>query len=787
MATFFETAGRFAAWLEKHGGTRAELVVGYYKLGSRRPSMTLICLWLLAAPAVAQTLDTPADIADEAALPRIMPRFAHAFIDSQPRGQPADLNVLFRAQLVAGLYSEALASLDQLRAPLADNPSPRVRARYLDYVLYARSQLAVKQAKTFQAAYRKTFRAVIGRLDSRTAAMAVNGLSFDNLSQASQAWQQDLAALKGKPAISIAESSKLIGDYNDREIYRVLGSAGAELIAEDDAHRYTVQRDVQVATPDGARICALIVRPTGKRKLPTLLQFTIYNDAGALFRDARRAASNDYVGVMGLTRGKGCSPGEIVPYEHDGADAEALIDWIAAQPWSDGKVGMYGGSYSGFTAWAAAKHHPKALKAIMVGAPVAPGIDVPMEGNVFWSFVYPWPFYTITNKALNNELYNDRARWAKLDHDWYVSGRPYRDLDKIEGTANPIFDRWISHPDYDAYWQSMIPFKEEFARISIPVLQTAGYYFGGPGAAVYYLSQHVLYRPGAQHYLIIGPYDHFMAQRGTATAQGDVDTISGYRLDPAAKIDLTDVRYQWFDHTLKGAAMPAILADKINYQVTGANLWKHAPSIAAMANESLRYFLSAEVADHAYRLATTAPTGGSIALSVDLADRRDVDAQVPGGGVKDKGLDTSNSVVFVSDALANDAEMSGLFAGHFDFSVNKRDFDFQVSLYELTSDKDYVQLAPFWSRASHVGDPVHRLLLDPGKRQTLDFRSIRLMSRQLKAGSRLVAVIGVVKEPGREINYGTGNEVIGESIEDAKGPLQITWFAGSFLDLPIQR
>jgi uncharacterized protein len=750
-----------------------------------RHASIAIYLWLVAAPAMAQSLDTPADVTDEAALPRVMPRFAQSFIDSQPKGQPADLASLFRAQLVAGLYSDALASLDQLRAPLADNPSPRVRARYLDYVLYARSQLAVKQSKSLQAAYRKVFRAVIGALDNRTAAMAVNGLGFDNLSPASQALRQDLAALKGQSAMSMADSSKLIGDYNDRQVYRAFGSTSAGLIAEDDAHRYTVQKDVHVATPDGAGVCALIVRPMGKRKFPTLLQFTIYNDAGALFRDARRAASNDYVGVMGLTRGKGCSSGDIVPYEHDGADAAALIDWIAVQPWSDGKVGMYGGSYSGFTPWATAKHHPKALKAIMVGAPVAPGIDAPMEGNVLWNFIYPWPFYTTTNKALNNEVYNDRARWAKLDHDWYAGGRPYRDLDKIDGTANPIFDRWISHPDYDAYWQSMIPYKEEFGRISIPVLQTAGYYFGGPGAAVYYLSQHDLYRPGAQHYLIIGPYDHFMAQRGTATAQGDVDTISGYRIDPAAKLDLTEVRYQWFDHTLKGAAMPAILADKINYEVTGANVWKHAPSIAAMASEAARYFLSAEVADHAYRLAAAAPAGGSIALSVDLADRRDVDAQVPGGDVQDKGLDISNGVVFVSDPLAKDTEMSGLFSGHFDFSVNKRDFDFQVSLYELTSDKDYVQLAPFWSRASYVQDRANRHLLDPGKRQFLDFRSARLMSRQLKAGSRLVAVISVVKEPGREINYGTGNEVIGESIADAKEPLQITWFAGSYLDLPV--
>ena len=63
---------------------------------------------------------------------------------------------------------------------------------------------------------------------------------------------------------------------------------------------------------------------------------------------------------------------------------------------------------------------------------------------------------------------------------------------------------------------------------------------------------------------------------------------------------------------------------------------------------------------------------------------------------------------------------------------------------------------------------------------------MRLMSRS-KAGSRLVAVLSIVKEPGREINYGTGGEVIGESIADAKAPLKIIWFGGSYLDLPVHR
>lgn len=742
-------------------------------------------LGLFALPAASQNINIPAQITEDSATPHVMPRFAKALIASLD-GPAPELDSLFRAQLVAELDADALTSLDKLRAPLLDDISPRVRARYFDFVLYARSRLEAKRGKMpFAAAVGKTFRTMVARLDGRTSAIVVNGLSFDALSQANEALARDLQQLKGRSSISWGESTKLIADYNDRTVYRALGPTLASLIAADDARRYAIQKDVLVTMPDGAGICALIVRPLRAAALPALLQFTIYNDPPTLLREARRAASNGYVGVMGLTRGKGCSPAEIIPYEHDGADAAALIDWIVKQRWSDGKVGMYGGSYSGFTAWSALKHQPKALKAIMVGAPVAPGVDVPMEGNVVWNFIYPWPFYATTNKTLNDELYSDRPRWAKLDHDWYSSGRPYRDLDKIDGTPNPFFSRWLSHPAYDEYWQSLIPFHEEFARISIPVLQTAGYYYGGPGAAVYYLTQHLRYRPDAQHYLIIGPYEHFMGQRGTATANGDVDTISGYRMDPAAKIDLTEVRYRWFDYALKNGPKPAVLIDKINYQVTGANLWKHAPSLSAMASGSVRYFLSAEKAEHAYRLSVVEPADGAVALSVDLKDRRDVDLQTPGGNVQDKALDSTNGLVFISDPLQKPMEVSGLFGGHLEFSVNKRDFDFQVVLYELTADGSYLLLAPFWSRASHVQDLTRRELLTVGARQALDFKSVRLVSRQLKVGSRLVAVLSIIKEPGREINYGTGKEVADESLADALEPLRISWYAGSYLDTPV--
>jgi hypothetical protein len=114
-------------------------------------------------------------------------------------------------------------------------------------------------------------------------------------------------------------------------------------------------------------------------------------------------------------------------------------------------------------------------------------------------------------------------------------------------------------------------------------------------------------------------------------------------------------------------------------------------------------------------------------------------------------------------------------------------FSYLSRLCPRCPEGNYFQLAPYWSRASYVQDLTHRNPLVARQSQSLDFRSVRLMSRQLKAGSRLVAVLNVAKEPGREINYGTGKEVVDESIADAKTPLQISWFGGSYLDLPVHR
>ena len=697
------------------------------------------------------------------------------------------LDNLFRMQMVAGRYADAAASIKSLGALRRNKVSLSATAANELYTIVAtaKQQQHVTQSDD---AFPQAFRAVFARLDDRTSALAIRALGISRF-PLDRAVTGALQQQKGKESIPLNDALRLIKAYQVQLSFRTLRQLAPPLVAEDDRRRYIIDRDIQVKTPDAATVCAMVVRQrSAARRLPALLNFTIYADSEANLREARRAASNGYVGVEGLTRGKMCSPDKPIPYEHDGSDAAALIDWISQQSWSDGRVGMYGGSYEGFTQWAAAKHLPKALKTIIPAVPVAPGIDVPMDGNLFLSFVYPWPFYTTNLKGLDDTTYNNFQRWSRLNRDWYSSGRSYRDLDKIDGTPNPIYDTWIAHPAYDSYWQSMIPYERDFARIDIPVLQTAGYYYGGPGAAVYYFTEHYKYNPRADHYLVIGPYDHPLGQRGLVTALGDtIYEVGGYKVDPVALTDFGELRYQWFDYIFKGAPKPTLLKDKVNYQVMGANVWKHAPTITAMSDRTLRYYLIALRTDSTYRLTERNPaTRTTVGLNVDLSDRTDVDRKAPGGGVVDNAIDMWNGVAFVSNPLQSSFELSGLFSGRLEFIANKKDFDINISLYELTSKGEYVLLSTYWARASAIGDLGQRRLLTPGKRERLDFKSVRLTSRQLQTGSRIVVLLNIIKQPDFQINYGTGKDVSDETIADAGEPLEISWFGDSFVDLPVR-
>src|SRR5690606_2896297 len=148
--------------------------------------------------------------------------------------------------------------------------------------------------------------------------------------------------------------------------------------------------------------------------------------------------------------------------------------------------------------------------------------------------------------------------------------------------------RWIEHCDFDEFWQVIITDGDEFEEIDIPVLTTTGYYGDAELGALYYFREHYRHNPDADHYLAIGPYDHFGAQVRPARE------LRGYPIDPSANYVMGDLALEWLDYVLKGQEKPALIANRVNYQVMGADVWKHAPSIDAMSNTRMRLYLDGE-------------------------------------------------------------------------------------------------------------------------------------------------------------------------------------------------
>jgi putative CocE/NonD family hydrolase len=691
------------------------------------------------------------------------------------------LRNLYTLQMVADRYAGAIQSIHALRLLNKGSAVRFPELSSLQFEMFSNAKLRAAAGElSVESAFQQNFRNVFQTLDDKASQyISTAFLTWNGVGELQQNFQRSMEQIK-TDSIAIADAISLCRTYNIYRVFKVIEPLAIPLLAEDDKKRYIIEDSVLIKTRDGAYISAIVVRKNGiTAPQSSILQFSIYANSGGLSR-AKDVVANGYVGIFAFTRGKRFSPNELMPYEYEARDAYDIIDWISKQPWSNGKVGMFGGSYNGFATWAATKNLHPALKTIVPSASVAPGLDVPMMNNVFMSFTFPWTYYVSNNKFLDEQDYNDTI-WNDVNARWYASGAPYRRLDSITGRGtNKIFQRWIAHPTYDQYWQHMIPYKAEFSKINIPVLTTTGYYDGGQVGAMYYFREHYKYKPNADHYLLIGPWGHF-------GSQSTPDPVyNGYAIDPAANISIHDVIFQWFDHILKGGAKPDVLKDKVNYEVMGSNEWRHASSLGKMSNDTLRFFLSDNRSGIGYKLSETKPlNNGSVLQRVNFADRNTVNNNYFADRILYDSLDISNGILFTSEPFDREFSINGAFWGALKTSINKKDMDFSINLYELMPDGKYFYLSYFLGRASYANDVSKRQLLKPGATTTIPYSNSYITSRKISKGSRIIIVLNVNKSRNEQINYGTGKEVSTETIADAKEPLEVQWFNNSYINIPI--
>ena len=533
--------------------------------------------------------------------------------------------------------------------------------------------------------------------------------------------------------------------------------------------------DATVPARDGIGLHVRIWQadPSGDRR-PAILSLTPYtSDDAQEYGDY--FARHGYVYVSMDARGRGESEGEFWPMAQDGPDGADVVRWISGRPWSDGRVAMRGGSYRGMVQWqilAALRGDTSALRTVVPTAAAYPGWDFPNPGDIFMSYVTRWLGF-VQGNALQSNLFGDDTYWAGRYEVMHREGVPFADLDSLTGIAPRVFQRWLSHPTFDAFWRSMSPDSAVYATMALPILTITGHFDGDQDGAMRYYREHMRWGPpggAARHYLVIGPWSH----SGTRHPQ---KRLAGLTFADTSAIDIKRLHLDWYDWILRGGSKPTFLADRVVYYVMGAARWRSAPSLETLADTSRSLYLSAPDGDpsdvfHSGRLLAAAPESEDVDRYVyDPRDTADIaalrsmqeDFTSPGAAFM-----AGPKFVYHSAPLERDVEVSGYLRLEAWIELDAPDTDLRAWVYEVRPDGGTVLLGTSMLRARHRLGPDRAELATPGKAELYRFERFPWFSRQLSRGSRVRLVITPLNSPWWEKNYGSDRPVAEQTAGDAR-------------------
>ena len=493
-------------------------------------------------------------------------------------------------------------------------------------------------------------------------------------------------------------------------------------------------------------------------------------------------ASHGYAFALVDVRGRGNSGGEFEPFANEPRDGHDIVEWFAKQPFCDGKVTMWGGSYAGFDQWATAKEFPRHLATIVPAAAAHPGLDYPSYNNVGMTYDMQW--FTLTSgHTAQDRLFGDQKFWRKKILDAYKKHIPFNSLDSFVGNPSVNFQRILKHPTADAYYDAMLPTHAQFQKITLPILTITGQYDGDELGALTYYRDHLANTPPegrAKHFLIIGPWDH----AGTRTP---TDEVAGVKFGPGAIVDLNDLHRQWYDWTMQAGPKPPFLKSQVAYYLlapgnSGANgEWKYADDFAALvANPKTFYFASKDGdANGAFRSGTL--TESRSTTSTDKFSYNPLDTHrgefVEGVEPKEKtaAIDQTfalsiggDGLVYHTDPLSNETPLIGCPAVTLWVSIDTPDVDLECDLYEIQPDGISIALWTDLRRLRYRESLREAKFVQPGQIVRCDFNPGLFVARRVMKGSRLRLVVTAVNSILWQKNYCSGGVVAEETAKDAR-------------------
>lgn len=484
--------------------------------------------------------------------------------------------------------------------------------------------------------------------------------------------------------------------------------AAALPVLAADTYNVRIDFNQRVRMRDGVELSVDVYRPEADGKFPVILTRTPYVKTSAL-ATGRRFASQGYVYVAMDVRGRGDSDGRFVPYRNEGLDGYDSIEWCAAQPWSNGKVGTYGGSYLGRDQWLAAVHQPPHLETMVaLVSPSDPfvewptGVPLPMDIS--------WHFFTAGRVAQNMAAVD----WAKIH-----KHLPLVTMDEAVGRPDPFWKSLFEHARLDDWWEP-VRYQDRYERVRVPVLHISGWYDDEQvGTPLNYIGMTTrgLAEVRKSQKLLMGWWPHNTFIQGTKL--GEVDFGSPAVMDREGYIQ------RWFDYWLKGKDTGIMKEPPVKLFVMGANRWVDESEWPIARAKFTKYYL------HSKGRANSGYGDGTLSTAAPAAEPQDTYMYDPAqptpfitepsfaqiGGPDDyRPVERRDDVlVYTTEPVAGDTEVCGPIRVQLYAESSARDTDFMAKLIDVWPNGFAQRLIDGMVRARFRDGMTTPALIEPGR------------------------------------------------------------------------
>jgi putative CocE/NonD family hydrolase len=546
-----------------------------------------------------------------------------------------------------------------------------------------------------------------------------------------------------------------------------------------------VEINVPATMRDGTILRADVYRPDTAEPHPTLIIRTPYDKSDPrlnLLFNPIRVAKSGYAVVVQDCRGTMASDGEFNPFEVDveAKDGYDTVEWAAKQAWSNGKVGMYGNSFLGYTQWAAAREQPPHLVAISPGM-IGSGLrNILFVGGAFQIHMWiSWAIHMSLLKLARKppsplELAKVTERLFKAFDNIEEEAKflPLKELPVLKetGLADFYFDV-LKYVNNDEFWQG----REwlSFAKTTVPAyFVTSWYDIALGGTLSNYLNMKE--KGGSEQArknlkLLIGPWIHHVE---LSQQIGEIDFGLGAA---AITIDLLGIQLRWFDYWLKGINNGIMEEPPVRIFVMGDNVWRNEIEWPLARTKYIEYYF------HSGGCANTLKGDGILNMEPPGEEEYDSFLYDPRNPVPTKGgnilsptaiagaydqrevEERQDVLVYTTPPLEKGLEVTGPIIVKLFSASSVIDTDFAAKLVDVWPNGKAYNLTDGIIRARYRLSDTKQSLVEPGKvyEYTIDLLAT---SNVFKAGHRIRVEISSSNFPRYNRNLNIG-QVFGEDAE----------------------